>query len=82
MQKITNKRGCVADMQGEEITISAKTDNNDFEVINKYTNIKGYVVPRIKKKKWKSIQIKFSSNKPFGLFECTLESYIGAYVKR
>lgn len=82
MQKITNKRGCVADMQGEEITISAKTDNNEFEVINKYTNIKGYVVPRIKKKKWKSIQIKFSSNKPFGLFECTLESYIGAYVKR
>lgn len=82
MQKITNKRGCIADMQGEEITISAKTDNNEFEVINKYTNIKGYVVPRIKKKKWKSIQIKFSSNKPFGLFECTLESYIGAYVKR
>lgn len=82
MQKITNKRGCVADIQGEEITISAKTDNNEFEVINKYTNIKGYVVPRIKKKKWKSIQIKFSSNKPFGLFECTLESYIGAYVKR
>ncbi len=82
MQKITNKRGCVADIQGEEITISAKTDNNGFEEINKYTNIKGYVVPRIKKKKWKSIQIKFSSNKPFGLFECTLESYIGAYVKR
>lgn len=82
MQKITNKRGCIADMQGEEITISAKTDNNEFEVINKYTNIKGYVVPRIKKKKWKSIQIKFISNKPFGLFECTLESYIGAYVKR
>lgn len=82
MQKITNKRGCIADMQGEEITISAKTDNNEFEIINKYTNIKGYVVPRIKKKKWKSIQIKFSSNKPFGLFECTLESYIGAYVKR
>lgn len=82
MQKITNKRGCIADMQGEEITVSAKTDNNEFEIINKYTNIKGYVVPRIKKKKWKSIQIKFSSKKPFGLFECTLESYIGAYVKR
>lgn len=82
LQKITNKRGCIIDMQGEEITISAKTDNEDFETINTYTNVKGYVVPRIKKKKWKSMQIKFSSNKPFGLFECTLESYIGAYVKR
>ena len=40
------------DMQGEEITISAKTDNEDFEQINTYTNVKGYVVPRIKKKKW------------------------------
>ena len=81
-QKTTNKRGCVVDMAGESITISVKTDNNEFEKIDTYLNIKGYIVSRIKKKKWKEIQIKFSSNKPFSLYSATLESYIGGYVKR
>ena len=81
-QKTTNKRGCVVDMIGESITISAKTDNNEFEKIDTYTNIKGYIVSRIKKKKWKEIQLKFSSNKPFSLYSATLESYVGGYVKR
>ena len=81
-QKTTNKRGCVIDMTGKEITVSVKTDNNEFEDINVYQNIKGYVVSRIKKKKWKSIQLKFSSSKPFGLISSTLEAYIGSYVKR
>lgn len=81
-QKTTNKKGCVADMEGEEITIYAKTDHNEFEKIDTYKNVKGYVVPRIKKKKWKSIQLKFKSSKPFQLYSSTLESFVGAYVKR
>ena len=81
-QKTTNKRGCVVDMAGEEITISVKTDNNEFEAIDTYLNIKGYIVSRIKKKKWKEIQLKFSSDKPFSLYSATLESYVGGYVKR
>jgi hypothetical protein len=81
-QKTTNKRGCVVDMTGENVTISVKTDNNEFEDIDTYTNVKGYIVSRIKRKKWKEIQLKFSSNKPFGLYSVTLESYIGGYVKR
>ena len=81
-QKTTNKRGCVVDMMGDEVTVSVKIDNSEFEDINTYQNIKGYVVSRIKKKKWKSIQLKFSSNKPFGLISSTLEAYIGSYVKR
>lgn len=81
-QKTTNKKGCVVDIEGEEITISVKTDNNNFEVIDRYKNTKGYVVPRIKKKKWKSIQLKFGSNKPFYLYSSTLEAYVGSYVKR
>jgi hypothetical protein len=81
-QKTTNKRGCVIDMTGEEVKVSVKTDNNEFTDINTYTNVKGYVVSRIKKKKWKSIQVKFSSNKPFGLYSSTLEAYVGSYVKR
>ena len=46
------------------------------------TNVKGYIVYRIKKKKWKRLQMKFSSTKPFGLNNYTLESFVGGYVKR
>jgi hypothetical protein len=81
-QKTTNKRGCVIDMEGEEVTVSTKIDNGDFEAIDTYENVKGYVVSRIKKKKWKSIQLKFSSHKPFSLYSSTLEAYVGGYVKR
>lgn len=81
-QKITNKRGCVADVNGKEVTIYVKTDSDKFEKIDKYKIKKDYIVSRIKKKKWKSIQIKFYSNKVFSLYSCTLESYIGSYVKR
>lgn len=81
-QKTTNKRGCVVDMNGIEIKISVRTDNNEFEDINTYSNTKDYIVARIKKKKWKSIQLKFSSTKPFKLYSSTLESYVGGYVKR
>ena len=81
-QKTTNKKGCVVDMEGAEITVSVKTDNNNFEKIDTYKNTKGYVVPRIKKEKWKSLQLKFSSNKPFYLYSNTLEAYVGSYVKR
>lgn len=80
-QKTTNKKGCVVDLEGD-VTISTKTDNKKFEIINTYKNKKGFVVPRIKKKKWKSIQLKFSSKTRFFLYSSTLESYIGSYVKR
>lgn len=81
-QKTTNKKGCVVDLEGESVTISTKIDNKEVTKINDYKNVKGYVVPRIKKKKWKSIQLIFSSNKPFSLYSATLEAYVGSYVKR
>ena len=81
-QKTTNKRGCVTDIRGTDITISVKTDNEEFEDIVTHTNISSYVVNRIKKKKWKGVQLKFSSNKPFELYSSTLESYVGGYLKR
>ena len=81
-QKTTNKRGCVIDVNGELINIYTKSDNNSFELIDKYRETKGYIVPRIKKKKWKSIQIKIHSTKPFNLYSLTLESYVGNYIKR
>lgn len=81
-QKTTNKRGCVTDITGTNITISTKIDNDEFEDIVTHKNITNYVVNRIKKKKWKAIQLKFSSNKPFELYSSTLEAYVGGYIKR
>ena len=83
MQKILNKRGCVADVDGKNLNVYIKTDNNSFELFSKYkTSGKEYIVIKAKKKKWKSIQFKFYSKKPFKLFSCTAEAYIGAYIKR
>lgn len=81
-QKTTNKRGCVADLDGSVINIYAKADNKKFEKIDTYKNVKGYIVPRMKVKKWKSLQLKFESYKPFSLCSCTLECYVGSYIKR
>ncbi|MCQ2087646.1 MAG: DUF2460 domain-containing protein, partial [Bacilli bacterium] len=80
-QKTTNKRGCVTDVNGS-ITVSAKTDNNDFQTIGTHSNAAGYVVNRIKLKKWKAIQMKFSASTPFELYSTTLEAYVGGYLKR
>ncbi len=79
--KTTNKKGCVIDAKGD-ITVSMKTDNNEYEKIKSYSNTKGYISHKKKKKKWKSISMKFSSNKPFSLYSATLESWVGGYVKR
>jgi hypothetical protein len=79
--KSTNKKGCVVDCNGN-ITIAVKTDNKAFEKIDTFKNTKGYIVCKKKKKKWKSIQYKFSSTKPFELYSATLESYVLSYVKR
>lgn len=79
--KTTNKKGCVVDVVGN-ITLSMKLDNSVFQKIDTYKNTKGYVVCKKKKKKWKSIQMKFSSNTPFSLYSSTLESWVGGYVKR
>ena len=80
--KTTNKRGCVTDINGTSVTIAVRTDNEEFEDIVIHTNISSYVVNRIKKKKWKAIQMRFSSNEPFELYSSTLEAYIGGYLKR
>lgn len=81
-QKTTNKRGGTAEVDGESVKVEVKTDNNDFELVNIYNNTKGYIVYRIKKKKWKKLQMKFSSTKHFCLKNYTLESFVGGYIKR
>ena len=81
MQKTTNKRGCVAEATGD-ITVYAKTEKTDFELIGKYENVTDYFVSRIKKKKFKDIQLKFYTDTRFSLETVSLECFIGAYVKR
>lgn len=81
MQKTTNKRGCVAEATGD-ISVYVKTDKTDFQLVGTYENVMDSFVSRIKRKKWKDIQLKFYSNKRFSLEQVTLEAYVGGYIKR
>ena len=82
MLKTTNKRGFKSNVTGNEITIETKLDNNEFQKLGTFKNTKGYIVSKIKKKKWNRIQLRYSSNTQFGIYEIVLESYVGSYVKR
>lgn len=79
--KTTNKRGSVAEATGD-ITVYAKTEKTDFQLIAKHENVTDYFVSRIKLKKWKDIQLKFYSDTRFSLETFTLEAFVGGYVKR
>ena len=79
--KTTNKRGCVVEATGD-ISIYAKTEKTDFELIGTYGNITDYFVSRIKRKKFKDLQLKFHSTKRFSLETASLEVFVGAYIKR
>lgn len=79
--KTTNKRGCVVEATGD-ISVYAKLEDTDFELIGTYENITDYFVSRIKRKKWKDIQLKFHSKTRFSLETATLEAFVGGYIKR
>ena len=79
--KTTNKRGCVGEATGD-IAIYAKLEDTGFEHIGTYENVTDYFVSRIKRKKWKDIQLKFHSNTRFSLESVTLEAFVGGYIKR
>lgn len=79
--KTTNKRGCVAEATGD-ITVYAKLEDTDFELVGDYNGVTDYFVSRIKRKKFKDIQLKFYSKTRFSLETVTLECFVGGYVKR
>lgn len=79
--KTSNKRGCTVEAQGD-ISVYAKTNKTEWEHINDFENITDYFVCRIKRKKFKDIQLKFSSKKRFALVSATFECFIGGYIKR
>ena len=82
--KTTNKRGNVVDlkvMNNDNIKVDTIVDG----VLKEKTIVsdsKEYAPYRIKDKKFKEIQLKFSSNKPFGLFSATLQGFVAGYIKR
>ena len=83
MWKTTNKKATVIDVVAEQLLLEVKTDNKAFTKIGTFNSKdKGYVKPRIKAKKFKAVQLKFSSSLPFSLYSCTLEAYLGNVVKR
>ena len=79
--KTTNKRGCVVEAEGD-ISVYAKLEDTDFELIGEYKNVTDYFVSRIKRKKFKDIKLKFYSQTRFRLETITLEAFIGGYIKR
>ena len=79
--KTSNKRGCVAEATGD-IDVYAKVEDSDFELIGEYKDVTDYFVSRIKRKKFKDIQLKFYSDTRFSLETVTLECFIGGYIKR
>ena len=79
--KTTSKRGCVAEATGD-IDVFVKVEDTDFEFIGTYENVPDYFVSRIKRKKWKDIQLRFYSKTRFSLETVTLQAWIGGYIKR
>lgn len=79
--KTSHKRGCVAEAKGD-IDVYAKVEDTDFEYIGTYSNVEDYFVSRIKKKKFKDVQLKFYSKTRFSLETVTFEAFVGGYIKR
>ena len=83
--KTTNKRGCVIEASGN-FDVYVKTNKSDWERVGEVSDVDDYRVCRIKRKKFKDIQLKFRSPqrppRDFVLESATLECYIGGYIKR
>ena len=79
--KTTNKRGCVVEATGD-ISVYAKIEDTDFELIGDYKDITDYFVCRIKRKKFKDLKLKFHSKTRFSLETATIEAFVGGYIKR
>ena len=80
-QKTTNKRGCVVEATGD-VAVYVKTEKSEWELIGEYKEVTDYFTSRIKKKKFKDLQLKFYSDTRFSLETATLEVFVGGYIKR
>ena len=78
--KTTLKKGCVVEAFGE-VTLSAKTDADIAFDDGETFNEDDFFTCRIRKKKFKDIQLKFYSKTRFRLETATLEAIVGGYIK-
>jgi hypothetical protein len=80
-RKTTNKKSCTVEAEGD-VSVYAKTnEDEDFELLGEFKDVQDAFNCRVKKKKFKDIQLKFYSNTRFALESATLECYIGGYLK-
>lgn len=79
--KTTNKRGCTVEATGD-ISLYVKTEKSEFELIGAYEGVSDYFVSRVKRKKFKDLQMKFYSDTRFSLETATMEVFVGGYIKR
>jgi hypothetical protein len=80
--KTSNKRGCVVESTGMDIQVFVKTNKEDWSHIGTFNDVADAFVARIKKKKFKDLQLKFYSSKRFSLETATFQVFVGGYVKR
>lgn len=82
--KTTNKRGNVANLikvGNDEIMLHTIVDGvEDYKGL--YSDATQHIIYKIKEKKFKDIQLKFSSYGPFALISCTLQGYVSGYMKK
>lgn len=80
--KTTNKKGFVAEATGD-VHISTRVDGEaDFDEGEEFQDVTDHIVTKVKRKKFKDIQIKFYSKTRFSLESAALEAFIGGYIKR
>lgn len=79
--KTSNKRGCVVEATGD-VSVYVKTNKEDWSIAGTYENVEDAFVCRIKRKKWKDLQLKFYSETRFSLETATFEVFVGGYIKR
>ncbi len=79
--KTSNKRGCTVEAKGD-VSVYARTNKTEWEHIKDFENVTDYFVCRIKRKKFKDMQLKFASLNRFVLESATFECFIGGYIKR
>jgi hypothetical protein len=80
--KTTNKKGCVVEAVGDVDVLVKTNGDNDFVLVDENEKVDDYFVSRIKRKKFKDIQLKFQSQTGFCLESASLECFIGGYIKR
>lgn len=80
--KTSNKRGCVAEAQGDFDAMSKTEYDAGFQLMGQHRGVTDYAVTRMKRKKFKDLQLRYQSSTRFSLEAVTVECYIGGYIKR